>query len=92
MAKGQSSGMDYVEHERTYGLFIRLTAATIVAIAQILISLTAMTILGGAAFWVGLAGLVVGLVVIAATLASGLSWTASLIVLAATVVLSVLTL
>jgi hypothetical protein len=92
MADATSSGTDLAAHRATYANFVRLATATAIVCAMTLVALVAMTVFGGAAFWVGLVGLVVGLIAVAVTLASELAWTASLLVLAATIVLTVLTL
>lgn len=92
MAEAHANAMDYGEHRRTYSMFVRLTVAVVIHIAQILVSLVAMAVIGGGAFWIGLVGFVVGLVLVAATLASNLSWVPSLAVLALTAILAILTL
>lgn len=84
--------MDLAEHKATYATFVRLTTATVIVCAIILVALVAMTIIGGAAFWVGLVGLIVGHVAVAEALATKRGWTASLLVLAAMIILTVLTL
>ena len=92
MAGGKSADTGLGEHKVTYTSFVRLTIATVIVCAMTLVALVAMTVIGGMAFWYGLVGLIVGTIAVAVTLATRLSWTASLLVLAAMVVLSVLTL
>lgn len=92
MAAAKSTDPTFSEHQTTYSTFVRLTIATVIVCAITVVSLAAMTVIGGAAFWVGLVGLVAGIVVVAVTLASQLTWTPSLLILAAIIVLSVLTL
>jgi len=92
MAEAQSSGTELAAHKATYATFVRLTIGTIIAVALTVVALAAMTIIGGKAFWIGLVGLIVGLIAVAVTLASERSWIASLLVLAAMIILTVLTL
>ncbi|MDP2620771.1 MAG: aa3-type cytochrome c oxidase subunit IV [Hyphomicrobiales bacterium] len=92
MAGAKSTDTSIAEHRATYANFVRLTIAAVIVCAITLVALMAMTLIGGVAFWVGLVGLVAGHVVVAVTLASRLTWTPSLLVLAAIIVLSVLTL
>ena len=92
MAKGSSTDMDFVAHRETYDAFVKLTTGAVIVSAISLFALLAMTVIGGVAFWVGAIGLIVGIVVVAVTLALRLAWTPSLLVLAAMVVLSILTL
>lgn len=92
MAAAKSTDTDLAEHKATYTNFVRLTIATVIVCAMTLVALVAMTVIGGAAFWFGLVGLIVGIAVVALTLASRLNWLPSLLVLAAMVVLTVLTL
>lgn len=89
MAKGKAPRMDYTEHDRTYSLFLQLSIATILSAALICVALVGMTIIAGAAFWWGLIGLVVGHVVIAATLMAGLSWLPGVAILIVTALLCV---
>ena len=94
MAQGKSASAsaDLVAHQDTYHGFLRLTAAVVLACVFTVVALTAMTIIGGTAFWIGALGLIIGLASIAVTLATGLSCAASLVVLAAMVALTVVTL
>jgi hypothetical protein len=92
MAGAKSTDTSIAEHRETYANFVRLTIAAVIVCAISLVALMAMTLIGGVALWVGLVGLVAGHVVVAVTLASRLTWTPSLLVLAAIIVLSVLTL
>lgn len=89
MAQNTEPTMDYPAHERTYSGFLRFSIAGVIACTFILVSLIGMTIVGGLAFWVGMFGLIIGLAVTAIVLASGLGWTAPLVVLAAMVVLTI---
>ena len=81
--------MDYPAHERTYGGFLRFTIAGVIGCAFILVALIGMTIVGGLAFWAGLIGLIVGLLTLAVVLASGLGWTAPLVIFVAMVLLTI---
>lgn len=92
MAEGRSTGNDFDQHKETYATFVRLTVGAVILTAIVLVSLVGMTMIGGAAFWFGLIGIIVGHIVVAVSLTSGLSWTPSLLVLAATAILIVLTL
>ncbi|MCB1437803.1 MAG: aa3-type cytochrome c oxidase subunit IV [Rhodobiaceae bacterium] len=79
-------------HQDTYHSFVRLAAGGVIACAMIVVALAAMTVIGGTAFWIGAIGLIVGLALVAMSLLSSLSWTASLVVLAAMIALTVVTL
>lgn len=92
MAQGKSASADMAAHEQTYHSFVRLAAAGVIASAFTLVALAAMTVIGGGAFWVGALGLIIGLASIAFTLVTGLSFTASLLVLAAMTALTIITL
>jgi len=92
MTEAKSSETDLAAHKATYTTFVRLTIGTVIVCAMTLAALVAMTVIGGMAVWVGLVGLIVGLVVVAVTLASQRGWAASLLVLAAMIILTVLTL
>ena len=81
--------MDYPAHERTYTGFLRFSIAGVIACAFVLVALIGMTIVGGLAFWAGLIGLILGLITLAIVLASGLGWTAPLVVFAAMVILTI---
>ena len=92
MAHSDHPTMDYPAHERTYSGFLRFSIAGVIACLILLVALIGMTIVGGLAFWVGMFGLILGLVVISVVLASGLGWTGPLVIFAAMVVLTVLSL
>lgn len=92
MAQGKSASADMAAHQDTYRSFLRLTVAVVLACAFTVVALAAMTVIGGGAFWVGALGLIIGLASIAFTLTTGLSFAASLLVLAAMVVLTIITL
>lgn len=79
---------DYREHERTYDGFIRFTVGGILHVVLTLVCLLGMTYIGGLAFWVGLFGLIIGTVVIVMTLVAGLTWTPTLVTLAAVIILT----
>lgn len=85
---GTANGNDYAEHEGTYSGFIRVSIAGVIACVMVLVSLIAMTVIGGGAFWVGAIGLIVGLISLAVALVAGMSWTVSLLIVAAMVILS----
>ena len=89
MAQSDHPTMDYPAHERTYSGFLRFSIAGVIACLFILVALLGMTIVGGLAFWVGMLGLIVGFATIAVVLASGLGWTAPLVILAGMVVLTI---
>lgn len=92
MAEAKSNGMNYAEHENTYAMFVRLTIGTVVACVMILIALADMAVIGGGAFWVGLIGLIAGLATVSVSLLAGLSWKPSALVLAAMILLTLVTL
>ncbi|MDC9701080.1 MAG: aa3-type cytochrome c oxidase subunit IV [Alphaproteobacteria bacterium] len=75
---GTAPGNDYPEHERTYVSFIRFSVGSVLAFVLILVSLVGMGVIGGSAFYVSAAGLLLGFVLIAATLISGLEWSLTL--------------
>lgn len=89
MAEQVQGDHDYAEHERTYEGFIRFTIGGILHVILTCICILAMTYIGGFAFWAGLLGLIIGTVVIGMTLIAGLSWTPSLLVLAAVIVFTI---
>jgi hypothetical protein len=92
MAGGHSTDMEFAQHKATYAGFVRLAIAAVLVCAMTLFALMTMTVIGGTAFWIGLVGLIAGIIVVAITLASDMSWYPSLLVFAVMVVLSVLTL
>lgn len=84
--------MDFAAHRATYANFVRLTVGAVILCATTLFALMGMTVIGGSAFWIGLVGLIAGIIVVAITLVSEMSWYPSLLILAVMVILSVLTL
>ncbi len=62
---------DYKPHQETYGVFIKLTIATILACGFVLVGLMAVAFADSFALLVGGGGIAVGLICVAITLMTG---------------------